>query len=642
MSEFNNGQNIIKIDPQQSVSVCVLASIYIASQIVKNIEINSNVISGTNLTMLENETEKIVGTEPVTNGKGEPIIEANGTPKIRIKNEGINLDDIKLKDFIKNNLNGYVPTADANLFLLGLQHEKILDAETYIIFLTRRLKEKLSEFEKEALYKNTYIFHFIVHSFCMALLKHNNKYYYINSHSDSISSESKGIICEYSNLDEFFTDFINSNVLHSITKDSINIIEDTKYIDRNILNKPPEELNDADRTNIIILTQLNAFNVDFVIYYSTFEKYKNDMTEYIIKQKYTVYDDSQLIFNKISSDNDIFKKQFKDWYLYHDGAGLGQDCLIISFLKCTIPIFSKIDRDSRYLTASHFRRNMLLDDTLPYKKLFTNGEINGEFVDNRIQNGFDTHNVLSEDIVIRLCKYFIINVLFVSLNKINAQGGQMNQFNPIRGSQIDFEPIDLEIISGNYYVINNSGDGHFDSISNNNNAIFEITWNDICILRNSTGNKTLLDMVTPDTPNSPLTHCDYKQEEIILYNSEPYIIYSISNYHENSRKCTTVDIFKKTDKIPNFQKYMEIYNQFDKTRDKKKAGPDAKKELTTWQQQNGIKIYVPIEHITKYVDNRPKQLLEQMVQLETKITDPQLLSYQKYLIEQHKKFFTIE
>jgi len=624
MTEFDNGQNKIKIDPQQSVSVCVLASIYIASQIVKNIEINSNVISGTNLTMLENETEKIVGTEPVTDGKGAQIYEDDGTtPKIRIKNEGILLNNQKLKNFIQKNLNGYIcGKEDEQLFFLGLDIKQIQQGETYNVFLTRHLKIKLDEFEQNELYKNTYIFHFIVHSFCMALLKHNNKYYYINSHSDSLSSERKGIICEYDTLDNFFIDFTISTVLKTLTVGA-------GIIFSNISSGSIEGY------------QLDSLNIGYSIYYSTFEKYKNDMETYI-KQNYKVYKDSQLTLHKISSDNDIFKKQFDDWYLYNDGAGLGQDCLIISFLKCTIPIFSRIDQESRYQTASHFRRTVLLDDTLPYKKLFTNGEINGEIVDKRIQNGFNTHNELSEDIVIRLCKYFIINVLFVSLKKINAQGGQMNQFNPIRGSQIDFEPIDLKIISGNYYVINNKGDGHFDSISNNNNAIFEITWNDICILMDPKGDRTLLDMVTPNTPNSPLTQCDYKQEEIILYNLLPYIIYSISNYHENSRKCTTVDIFKKTDKIPNFQKYMEIYNQFNKTRDKTITGPEGQKILIDWQDQNGIIIEVPIEKIQKYVDNRPKQLLEQMVQLKTQITDPQLLSYQNYLINQHKKFFNIQ
>jgi hypothetical protein len=623
MTEFNNGKNKIKIDPQQSVSVCVLASIYIASQIVKNIEINSNVISGKNLTMLENETKEIVGVEPVKNSKGEPIIEANGTQKMQIKNEGILLNNQKLKNFIQKNLKGYIcGKEDQQLFFSGLNITQIQQGETYNVFLTRHLKIKLDEFEQNELYKNTYIFHFIVHSFCMALLKHNNKYYYINSHSDSLSSERKGIICEYDTLDNFFIEFTISTVLNSLTAVA-------NIIFSNISLGSKEGY------------QVDSLNIEYSIYYSTFEKYKNDMTEYIIKQKYTVYDDSKLTLDKISSDNNIFKDQFKDWCLYDDGAGKGNDCLIISFLKCTIPIFSKIDQESRYNTASHFRRNMLLDDKLPYKNLFTKGEIDGEIVDGRYQNGFTGSNVLSEDIVVHLCKYFIINVLFISLNKINKQGDMINQFYPIRGSQTDKEPIDLLTIGGNYYVINNKGDGHFDSISNNNKSIFEIKWDDICYITDPLGESILLDLVSPksliNNTEQDFAQCDFNNGERVLYNNNIYMIYD-RNYTEpeyitNNRKCISVNIFKVTNEIDNVKKFNKLRLSI------KVPNAVLKNELINLITETLNNI--PIEQIKKYVNNRPKQLFEQMEQLERKITDPRLKLYQNYLIEQHNKFFNI-
>jgi len=564
ISQFVDISNIQYISGQKGVSICTIASFYIGKYLIETrTQVPYDLLIDKTLRVLERR-------------KTEIEIE-----------KGIELTNAELlKYYATNNYIRMLPDIPTISSIIdNFQDVTLIYFKTsFETDLPQILKNYIDNVE--CIY-NEYIIQIIHFNSAIVIVKNNNIYYLVDTHgSYENSGKQDGIIVRFNNIDnlvQFFVAIRNGVVV-----------------------------TDSEMTKTINIATFVYASQEFQLYRSDMETYIKSLpnepkTEKIIKVK----DQSDGYEPDKNSDGTTkaFDNYFGDWYTYLSGGGEGgNDCLIISFLTCTIPNFLELSEKHRYNTVSYYR-NIYLQNKHYYKKDSTD-----IFTATDLKDLRNPISALNESVGTALAKYYNINIIFLSLKILKEDDIKYHFQTCVNKDNSPF-----------YFICNKGGNLHYEPITQKK-YIFEFGW---------TMTQQIIEKYL--VPYNKGTACDYKQEDIISYISFPYIIISISKYDDTTRKCTHVDIIKKTDAIPNFKAYNTLFKIFDQNRDKTN-----KKQYDKWQQQNGILIDVPIDQIQKYVDRRQEQLFDQMTQLSTQITTPILKKYQDYLINQHQNFFRIK
>jgi hypothetical protein len=548
---------------QTGVSICTIASFNIGKYIIeKHKLIQEDYLTGETLAYLDKKKKEI-----------EP------------RNVGIDIDNPNLlKYYADNNYNRMLLDKSTYNFDTNYQDHIIqifnnsngVKPEKIVTDYINNVENMYNEFIIQ-------IIHF---GSAMVIVKLNNIYYFVDTHAEyhknSKDSAPYGII---------------------ITFDTLDLLINTIVQLRNIMVYPDNEYTKS----ISIATFVNASD--------NYQKYLYYMTEYII-DTYNINTQDKLKEDNITILNfdkgDKFQKHFHNWYEYTNNGGNGNnDCLIISFLTLTLPIYYKLDYAQRYEVASHFRRKMLI--LAPYKNLF----------DSKIYQDIPSISYLYEEVGRTLAVYFEINLLFISVTLIytpvdNAYVYQCSPF--IDGDEKLNKPI---------YIICNYGGGHFVAISKEK-YIMGNDFYSIVTLSQPTRPDSIWEQVLVIKDN----YCQFKQFDIVTYNDIKYfIIYRTVD--PDRHQCLSYELVKY-DHIKTEQEYLSLTTGYTRV--------NQLSELHHFLKQYGFVLVTKenMHKIQRYDQKKQReQLLEQMVQLERKITDPRLNPYQNYLIEQHKKFFNI-
>ena len=592
ISELVNNSDVQYIRGQQHESICTIASFYIGKYLIENKGIvPNNILTSENLQVLENKKREI----EVDNG--------------------IELSNRKLLEFYSENNYIYMSLND-NLNSLFLESPAIEDeSEKKSSFI---INDFVSEFENSlfqyishinSIYSE-YITQIIHANYSTVIAKYSNNYYLINSHQ------------EYKNPNDalnnaaFVIKFTDIKILAQFY---INIRQDTVKIHTDIPKKDQHILKQIDISTFVYASK-------------EFQIYRKDMEDYITKNYF-----KQGVPDKLQTDNitpiisyhrithsfiDLFPIQFKNWYVYENSGGGNCDCLIISFLTATLPIYYKLQTQQRYAVASYFRRTCLMNT--PYRELLKAVEPfkTQLMIYNDVSNDINTTNFLYEDVSTRLSEYFKINILYISLNKISdnrAIKGQTPAY------QCSFH---CNKNNSPFYVICNFGNAHFEVISSYGNNVFEISYNIINTLKNPF-NENILKVEN-------YLNCEHKEGDIVIYKNKIYMVsYREHIFIGDNILCDKYELVGY-----NKIRTMEYYYKITKGYSRKNLD-----NLHTLLTQYDLIIVNrdDIEYIKKYEPKKlPLELLEQMETLQTSIQNSQLRSYQKYLIDQHKTFFNLQ